>query len=96
MKHKKPLRSWLKPKCGKAQRSDLADVYQINHLPAVNGISCQAVGVPYQDSDRLFARVNFLYHLIKNFSARLLCAFAFNKGFRNFNVFPLGKFRQLR
>src|SRR3990167_8865535 len=42
LKHKKPLRSWLKPKSGKAQRNDLADVYAVNYLSAVNGISCQA------------------------------------------------------
>src|SRR3989344_2088829 len=40
LKHKKSLRSWLKPKAGKAQRNDLADVYAVNNLSAVNGISC--------------------------------------------------------
>ncbi|MDP3792820.1 MAG: hypothetical protein Q8Q89_03785 [bacterium] len=75
MKHKKPLRSWLKPKSGKAQRNDLADVYAVNYLSAVNGISCQAVGVPRNQADWFFALVNFAHHLVENFSAGFLCAF---------------------
>src|SRR3989344_5924224 len=75
LKHKQSLRSWLKPKCGKAQRNNLADVYAINYLSAVNGISCQAVGVPCNKSDWLFALMNFAHHLVKNFSAGFLCAF---------------------
>src|SRR3989338_7326975 len=43
LKHKKPLRSWLKPKCGKAQRNNLADVYAVNYLSAVNRIASQSV-----------------------------------------------------
>ena len=54
LKHKKPLRSWLKPKSRKAQRSDLALVYEVDNLPAVNAVSGEAVRVPRQDSDWFF------------------------------------------
>src|SRR3989344_4477754 len=39
LKHKQPLRSWLKPECRKAQRNNFADVYAINDLSAINAIS---------------------------------------------------------
>jgi len=40
--------------------------------------------------------MDFRNHLTKDFSPWLLCAFRFNKLFYDFNVFSLGKFRQLR
>jgi len=90
------LRSWLKPKCGKAQRSDFGSVYGVDDKPAVHRISGETIRVPSEKSDRHFTFLHFAHHLVENFSPGLLCAFALNKSFCNFNIFPLGKFRQLR
>src|SRR3989338_4457600 len=52
--------------------------------------------MPCEQSNRSFTFLNFSHHLVKHLSPGFLCAFTFNKGFRNFNIFPFGKFRQLR
>ncbi|OGY09341.1 MAG: hypothetical protein A2782_02600 [Candidatus Blackburnbacteria bacterium RIFCSPHIGHO2_01_FULL_43_15b] len=96
LKHKKPLRSWLKPKCGEAQRSDFSGVYGVDYQTAINAIAGEAIRMPREKSNWSFTLLHLAHHLVKHFSPRLLCAFAFNKSFGNFNVFPLGKFRQLR
>ncbi|MBI4812298.1 hypothetical protein HY798_02535 [Candidatus Falkowbacteria bacterium] len=71
-------------------------VYEIDNLSTINRISGETIGVPTQNSNGFSAGLNFLYHLIENFSSGLLCAFAFDKFLYNFKIFSLGKFRQLR
>ncbi|MDD5731712.1 MAG: hypothetical protein PHU42_02370 [Patescibacteria group bacterium] len=46
LKHKKPLRSWLKPKSRKAQRNYLADINAINNLSAIDRVSGETIWVP--------------------------------------------------
>jgi hypothetical protein len=81
LKHKQTLRSWLKPKCGKAQRSDLADVYQINYLSAVNRIAGETVRVPRQNSLG-FAQANPVQHFAEHSSARFFGSLPFRSGSR--------------
>ena len=41
LQHKFPLRSWLKPKCRKAQRNYFGRVYCVNDAPAVHAVCAQ-------------------------------------------------------
>src|SRR3989344_5619949 len=50
LKHKKPLRSWLKPKCRKAQRSDFSGVYGVDYQTTINAVAGETIGVP-RDKD---------------------------------------------
>src|SRR3989344_1293215 len=81
LKHKQPLRSWLKPECRKAQRSYFGGVYGVNYQTAINRISGETIRVPRKKPHWSFTFLHFAHHLVKNFSPWLLCAFAFNKGF---------------
>ncbi|MCX6340605.1 MAG: hypothetical protein NTX71_11920 [Candidatus Aureabacteria bacterium] len=96
LEHKEPLRSWLKPERGEAQRSDLAGVYGIDNEPAINAIASEAVGMPCDKSHGLLALLDFCHHLIEHLSPRLLCAFTLNKSLGNSQPFSLGVLSQLR
>src|SRR3989338_3359344 len=46
LQHKFALRSWLKPKCRKAQRNYFLSIYEVDNFSAVNAISRQSIRVP--------------------------------------------------
>src|SRR3989344_1141796 len=48
LQHEFPLRSWLKPKCRKAQRNNFFGIHEIDDAPAVHAVSRQSVRVPRQ------------------------------------------------
>src|SRR3989338_11124420 len=96
LQHEFPLRSWLKPKLRKAQRSNSSGVYEINDFPTVHAITGETVWVPCQNAEWLFTRFNRGKHFGKFLSPGLLCAFRFGKFFYNLNAFSLGKFSQLK
>src|SRR3989344_4963578 len=91
LQHKFPLRSWLKPKLRKAQRSDSTCVYEIDNFTTVNAIAGETIGVPSEDSICLTS-LNRVHHFCKLLSPRHLCAFRFLKFSENFKIFSTRKF----
>jgi hypothetical protein len=96
LKHEEPLRSWLKPESGKAQRSNFAGVYGVDDEPTINTIPREAVWVPSQKADGGRGLLHFCHHLIEYLSTRLLCALALNESLGDNQPFSLGIFSQLR
>src|SRR3990167_9225440 len=86
LQHEFPLRSWLKPKCRKAQRNDLFGIYEINYFAAVHAVSRQSVRMPRQNPYAL-AFLNERHHLVEFLSTRFLCAFRLGKFCKNFHIF---------
>src|SRR3990167_4839492 len=86
LQHELPLRSWLKPKLRKAQRSNSVDVHKVNNFTAINRISGETIRVPSEDSI-CFASLYRIHHLSKHVSPRLLCALRFLKFAENFKIF---------
>src|SRR3989344_6697807 len=96
LQHELPLRSWLKPKLRKAQRSNSSGVHEINYPSTINAITGETIRVPCQNAERLFTCFNHRKHFGKFLSPGLLCAFRFGKFFYNLNVFSLGKLAQFK
>src|SRR3989344_2815970 len=97
LQHKFPLRSWLKPKCRKAQRNNFFGIHEIDDAPAINAISRQSVRMPRENTYAL-AFLNERHHLVKFFSAGFLCAFRLGKFLENFHIFStriLSKLKEL-
>ncbi|MDP3771942.1 MAG: hypothetical protein Q8Q94_01025 [bacterium] len=46
LQHEFPLRSWLKPKCRKAQRNYLAGVNEVNNFPSIYRVAGETIRMP--------------------------------------------------
>ncbi|OIO50577.1 MAG: hypothetical protein AUJ11_02650 [Parcubacteria group bacterium CG1_02_44_65] len=92
LQHEFPLRSWLKPKLRKAQRSNSSGVHQVNYSSTVHAIAGETIGMPCQNAERFLACLNHRKHFGKFLSPGLLCTFRFRELTDNLNVFSLGKF----
>src|SRR3989344_3578816 len=46
LQHKFPLRSWLKPKCRKAQRNDFLRIYEVDNFSAIYRVSGETIRMP--------------------------------------------------
>src|SRR3989344_6388849 len=79
LQHEFPLRSWLKPKLRKAQRSNSSSVHQVNYFAAVHAITGETIGVPRQNAEWFLACFNHSEHFGKTVSPGLLCAFRFRE-----------------
>src|SRR3989338_1021640 len=90
--HEFTLRSWLKPKLRKAQRSNSSGVHQVNYFDTIHAITGETIRMPCQNAERFFARFNHGKHFGKFVSPGPLCAFRFRELTDNLNVFSLGKF----
>src|SRR3989338_362473 len=96
LQHEFPLRSWLKPKLRKAQRSNSVDVHKVDNFTAINRITGETIGVPCQNAKWFITCFNILNHFGELVSPGLLCAFRFRKLTDNLNAFSLGKFAQFK
>jgi hypothetical protein len=90
--HEFPLRSWLKPKLRKAQRSNSSGVHKVNYPAAVHAIAGETIWVSCQNAQWLFIRLNHGKHFDKFVSPELLCAFRLRKFLYDLNAFSLDKF----
>src|SRR3989338_1477420 len=95
LQHEFPLRSWLKPKCRKAQRNDPFGIHEIDDAPTINAISRQSVRMPRQYAHAI-AFFNKRHHLVKLFSSWFLCAFRLGKFLDNFHIFSTRIFVKLK
>ncbi|MFA7192773.1 MAG: hypothetical protein WC131_01490 [Bacilli bacterium] len=96
LQHEFPLRSWLKPKLRKAQRSNSSGVNKIDYSSTIHAIAGETIRVPCQNTKRLFTRFNHRKHFGKFVSPGLLCAFRFRELTDNLNTFSLRKFSQFK
>src|SRR3989344_5251777 len=95
LQHEFPLRSWLKPKCRKTQKSNLFGINEIDDAPTVHAVSREAVRMPCNYSICL-ASFNARHHLAEQFSSGLFCAFRLLKFLKNFKIFFTRIFSQLK
>src|SRR3989344_4846851 len=95
LQHEFPLRSWLKPKCRKAQRNDFLRIYEVDNFSSIYRVTGETIRMPREYSYAL-ARFNFTNHFGKKFSPGFLCAFRLGKFLQNFHIFSTRIFSQFK
>src|SRR3989344_3780854 len=46
LQHEFPLRSWLKPKCRKAQRNDFLRIYEVDNFSTIYRVAGETIRMP--------------------------------------------------